>query len=201
VPLWLNGFAESTNAAAHGHAVHRHAAGAAGHHHAAAAIAAGLDHLGGHRSPLVQVITQPISVISTLHVPIGIEHWQHIIPFIIMQQPIMPLAFIMQSCCIIMAAVLSSQVQVHFMPPLIFSSVIEQRGIMPIAAAPDIMGPEAIPAGIMPMAPIEGIPIIEPMPIPPMDMPIEAIRSVIEPMVIETPFMAIGVARPRLRQK
>jgi hypothetical protein len=108
-------------------------------------------------SPEVQLIMQPISIISTLHMPIGILHMQHIMPFIIMHMPIIPLAFIMQSCCIIAAAVLSSHMQVHFMPPAIFSIFIVQRGtIIPFMPMPigivDIEG--IIPMPLIPI--IEG---------------------------------------------
>ena len=53
-------------------------------------------------------MTIPSSVISVLHIPIIMLQRIAIMPFIIMQQPIMPLAFIMQSCWSIMAAVLRS---------------------------------------------------------------------------------------------
>ena len=49
-------------------------------------------------SPLVQVMVQPMSVMSILQVPMGIMHWQHIMPFIMQHMPIMPLAFIMHIC-------------------------------------------------------------------------------------------------------
>ena len=47
-------------------------------------------------SPLVQVIVQPFSVISHLHMPIIRLQQQAIIPFIIMQQLHMPPAIIVQ---------------------------------------------------------------------------------------------------------
>ncbi|MBV8780482.1 MAG: hypothetical protein JO353_03715 [Phycisphaerae bacterium] len=49
-------------------------------------------------SPLVQVMVQPMFIISILQVPMDIMHWQHIMPFIMQHIPIMPLAFIMHSC-------------------------------------------------------------------------------------------------------
>jgi hypothetical protein len=49
-------------------------------------------------SPEVHIILQPISVISTLHIPIDMLQLQHIIPFIIMQQPIAWPDIIMHSC-------------------------------------------------------------------------------------------------------
>jgi len=70
-------------------------------------------------------------------------------PFIIMQHPIMPLGFIMQSCCIMAAAVLSLKVQTHFIPPEIFSIFMVQRGtISPVM-------PGIIPGPIC----VEGMPI------------------------------------------
>src|SRR4051812_14293459 len=89
--------------------------------------------LHARSSPLVQVITQPISVISTLHMPIGRQHWLTHMPFTIMQQPSMPFGFIMHSCWSIAAAVLSEHVHTHFIPPCTFSICIVQRGtIMPV---------------------------------------------------------------------
>ena len=110
-------------------------------------------------SPEVQVIMQPMSIISTLHIPIDMLHMHIGMPFIIMHIPIIPPAFIMQSCCIIAAAVLSSHIHMTFIPPAIFSIFIVQRGI------------------IMPLMPdIEGIPLIGIADImegiPPMFMPI-----------------------------
>jgi hypothetical protein len=69
----------------------------------------------------------------------------------------MPLGFIMQSCCIMAAAVLSEQVQVHFIPSEIFSIFMVQRGtITPLMPGIPLM------VGIIPE------PIIE----PPMGIPI-----------------------------
>src|SRR5689334_9408127 len=64
-------------------------------------------------------------------------------PFIIMQQPSIALGFIMQSCWSMTAAVLSEQVQVHFMPPDTSSNFIVQRGtIMPAGIEPIVIGPD-----------------------------------------------------------
>ena len=83
-------------------------------------------------SPLVQVMQTPSSVISHLHMPIVRLQQQTIMPFIIMQQLHMPPAIIVQRFCIMLQAILSSQVQVIFMPPVHFSIFIVQRGtIMP----------------------------------------------------------------------
>ena len=112
-------------------------------------------------SPLVQVIVQPSSVISHLHMPMTRLQQQAIMPFIIMQQEHMPPASIVQRFWSIPADIVSSQVQVIFMPPAHFSIVILQRGIIIIpwpagipAGAPIPIGPAEAPA-IIP-----GIPII-----------------------------------------
>jgi hypothetical protein len=107
--------------------------------------------LADEASPLVQVMTQPISVISTLHMPIAIQHWQTHMPFIIMQHPIMPLGFIMHSCCIMAAAVLSLQVQVHFIPPEIFSIFMVHRGTISPVIPGIIPGPICWEGMLMPM--------------------------------------------------
>jgi hypothetical protein len=74
-------------------------------------------------------MTQPISVISIWHMPImPMLQQQHIIPFIIIQTLIMPPCVIMQRFFIISAEVLSSQVQVIFIPPGHFSILMVQRG-------------------------------------------------------------------------
>jgi hypothetical protein len=95
---------------------------------------------------------------------------QHMhMPFIIMQHEHIPPAIIEQMFCIIMAVVLSSQVQVIFMPPLHFSIFMVQRGIMPMD-------------GIMPLCDvdIEFIMGILPIPMPIiMGIPIMDIRSLI----------------------
>jgi hypothetical protein len=105
-------------------------------------------------SPLVQVMVQPFSVASHLHMPI-IRLQQHaIIPFIIMQQLHIPPAIIVQRFCSMPADMASSQVQVIFMPPVHFSIAIVQRGIiimfMPVGIA---LVPPIIPA------PIDGVPM------------------------------------------
>jgi hypothetical protein len=117
-------------------------------------------------SPLVQVIMQPMSIISILHMPIiPMLHMQTGMPFIMQHMETMPPCIIMQRFFIISAAVLSAQVIVHFMPPVHFSIFIMQRGIIMPFIAPFI--PEA--PGIMPFTgmpiipgiiPIPGIPII-----------------------------------------
>ena len=110
-------------------------------------------------SPLVQVMTQPISVISILHIPIiPMLQQQHIIPFIIMQQLIIPPCIIMHRFFIISADVLSSHMQVIFIPPLMRSILMVQRGaiIMLFIIMGDIIAPI-----IEDMPPIMGMFIIE----------------------------------------
>jgi hypothetical protein len=144
-------------------------------------------------SPLVQVIMHPISIISILHMPImPMLHMHMHMPFIMQQQETDPPAIIMQRFFIISALVLSSAVQVIFMPPAHFSIFMVQRGAMPIMPLFIIMGfimgmpipmPGIIPPimpgiiwgiilGIMPF--IIGIwPIIPPIPIIPRSVVIE----------------------------
>jgi hypothetical protein len=126
-------------------------------------------------SPDVQVIMQPMSIISILHMPImPMLHMQQHMPFIIMQQETIPPAIMLQRFCIIMAAVLSSHMHVIFIPPAHFSIFMVQRGIiMPGMLA----GSEAI----IPMRPIIGIPIMLPA-IP--AMPMLDIRSLLIVLII-----------------
>ena len=93
-------------------------------------------------SPLMQLIVHPISVISILHIPIDIEQLQTIIPFIMMQQPIIPPAIMLHRFCNIAADILSSHVHMQRMPPDIFSILIVQRGtiIIPEPMLEDIPG-------------------------------------------------------------
>jgi hypothetical protein len=79
-------------------------------------------------SPLVQLITHPSLVISTLHLPIVMLQQQQTIPFMTMQQLIIPPCIIMHRFCIIAQEVWSEQVQVIRMPPSHFSIFIVQRG-------------------------------------------------------------------------
>jgi hypothetical protein len=110
-------------------------------------------------SPLVQVIMQPSVVISLLHMPIIRLQTQTIIPFIIMQQVHMPPDIMVQRFCIMVHDILSSHVQVIFIPPSHFSIVMVQRGII-------IM---FIPGGI-----VVGAPIV-PMPMPAVPIPMRSI--------------------------
>lgn len=121
-------------------------------------------------SPDVQVIMQPISIMSILHIPIiPILHMQQHMPFIVMQQETIPPAIMLHRFCIIMAAVLSSHVQVIFIPPAHFSIFIVQRGII----MPCIFDGSG---DIMPVRPIMGMPIMLPAIGP---MPMLDIRSVL----------------------
>src|ERR1700683_4224390 len=120
-----------------------------------------LAHIG---SPLVQVMLQPMSIISILHMPImPILQEQQVMPLHMQHMAQVPPCIIMQRFFIISAAVLSSHAMVHFIPPLIFSIFMVQRGAM-------IMLPMAVP--MPPIVPgiIEGImpfiiPLFIPMPI------------------------------------
>ena len=79
-------------------------------------------------SPLVQVITHPSLVVSTLHRPIARLQQQQTIPFMTMQQLIIPPCIIMHRFCIIAQDAWSGQEQVIFIPPSHFSIFIVQRG-------------------------------------------------------------------------
>jgi hypothetical protein len=79
-------------------------------------------------SPEVQVIRQPLSVISHLHRPMVRLHVQTSMPFIIMQQLTMEPESIVHRFCIMPQAIWSSQVQVMVMPVLDFSILNVQRG-------------------------------------------------------------------------
>src|ERR1700722_322563 len=100
-----------------------------------------------------------MAVISILHMPIMpmLQQQQHI-PFIIMQHEHIPPAIMLHKFCIIMAEVLSSQVQIIFIPPAHFSIFIMHWGTMPdMLGEPPIIGP-AIGIPIMP-PPIPAVPI------------------------------------------
>ena len=117
-------------------------------------------------SPLVQVMEQPMSIISILHMPImPMLQVQQGMPFIMQHMETMPPCIIMQRFFIISAAVLSSHIMVHFIPPVIFSIFMVQRGIMVPLFIPDMeeapgimldMG-MLIMEGIMPMEDIDPI--------------------------------------------
>jgi hypothetical protein len=106
-------------------------------------------------SPLVQVIVQPLAVMSHLHMPIVRLQQQTTMPFISMQQLHMPPASIEHRFCTISVATLSSQVQATFMPPWTFSIFMVQRGTIIMLG---IMVGAMPPTGDIPM-PIPGIPM------------------------------------------
>ena len=91
----------------------------------------------------------PSLVISHLHMPIVMLQVQTIIPFIITQQLHMPPASILHRFCTMPQAILSSQEQVIFIPPLHFSILSVQRGTMSQFMTP----------GIAVVAPAMGAPI------------------------------------------
>jgi hypothetical protein len=97
-------------------------------------------------SPEVQVMHTPSFIISHRHIPMVRQQLQTGMPFIIIQQLTMPPVIMVQSCCIMVHAALSSHVQVIFIPPVHFSIFIVQRGIMshcdPIGG---VMGMVAMP--------------------------------------------------------
>jgi hypothetical protein len=97
----------------------------------------------------VQVQQTPSFVISHLHIPIVKLQQQTIMPFIIMQQVHMPPASIVQRFCTMLRAILSSQEQVIFMPPLQCSILKVHRGT--------IIKLES--AGIVAVVPIVGVPM------------------------------------------
>jgi hypothetical protein len=110
-------------------------------------------------SPLVQVMRQPSSIISHLHMPITRLQQQAIIPFHITQQEHIPPASIVHRFWIIEADILSSVLQVIVIPPAHFSMVMVQRGtiimFMPVGIVPVV----PIVAVLMPAVPIPAIPV------------------------------------------
>lgn len=113
-------------------------------------------------SPLVQVIMQPSLVISILQTPIVMLQQHTIMPFIVQHMEHMPPAIMEQRFCIIVQEAMSSHMHVTFMPPVIFSIFMVQRGTITMFG---------IMAGIEPI----GMPD---MPVPMFDMAI-ADRSII----------------------
>jgi hypothetical protein len=86
-------------------------------------------------SPLMQVTHTPSLVISHRHMPIVKLHIHIIEPFIMQHKLHFELAIMEHRFCNMLHAILSSQEQVIFMPPVIFSSFMVQRGIiMPFIA-------------------------------------------------------------------
>jgi hypothetical protein len=137
-------------------------------------------HLG---SPLVQVTQTPSLVISQRHMPM-VKLQQHtIMPFIMQQQLHMPPARAVHRFCTMLAAILSSQEQVIFMPPVHRSILKVQRGtIMKLA-----------PVGMV------GVPMVG-MPMPGTVMPVipMPVRSIVEVLAIrDSPFSGRVLGPPR----
>jgi hypothetical protein len=110
-------------------------------------------------SPLVQVIQTPSLVMSHLHMPMVRLQQQTIMPFIMQQHVHMPPANIVHRLCSMLAANLSSQEQVIFMPPVHFSILIVHRGTI-IQFMPEGMAVGVdIPGIPIPGVPRPGIPI------------------------------------------
>jgi hypothetical protein len=106
-------------------------------------------------SPLVHVMVQPSFVMSHLHMPIVRLQQQTTIPFMTMQQLHMLPESMVQRFCTMLAAILSSQLQVIFMPPLHFSIFMVQRGtiiMLGVIVGAPIAG-AAIPGIPMPAIP------------------------------------------------
>jgi hypothetical protein len=141
-------------------------------------------------SPLVQVMQTPSLVDSHLHMPMVRLQEQTIIPFIIMQQLHMPPASIVQRFCTMLLAILSSQEQVIFMPPVHFSIFMVQRGTI-------IQFTAGIPLG----APITGVPIAG-MPIPCIPIPVRSIiMRDIGKSFLGAEILAAGPTRSEIPQK
>jgi hypothetical protein len=113
-------------------------------------------------SPLVQVMVQPSLVMSHLHMPIVRLQQKTTMPFMTMQQLHMLPASMVQRFCTMLAAILSSQLQVIFMPPGHFSIFMVQRGtiIMLGAIVEAPMVGVAIPGIPMPAMPDRSIIIV-----------------------------------------
>jgi hypothetical protein len=117
----------------------------------------------------VQVMQQPSSVGSHLHIPIARVQQHIIIPFMMQQQLHIPPAIIEQRFCSMVADILSSHLQIIFMPPVHFSMVILHRGTI-------------IQFGAVGIAVAVPIPAVWPVPIPGIPMPA---RSITIALVIE----------------
>jgi len=117
-------------------------------------------------SPLQQVIQMPSVVISHLHMPIIMLQVIMVMPFIIIWQETIPPASILQRFCIMAAAVSSLAMHIIFMPVLVFSIFMVQRGIIIMFVMP---APLAIGMVIPPLIP---------------DMPIIVLSIVIVPFII-----------------
>jgi hypothetical protein len=101
-------------------------------------------------SPLMQVMHTPSLVISHLHIPMVRLQQQTMVPFMKQQQVHLPLAIMLHMFCSMLQAIMSSQLQVIFMPPVHFSIFIVQRGIIMPLIAGFIVGMEAPMLDIIP---------------------------------------------------
>jgi hypothetical protein len=103
-------------------------------------------------SPLMQVMQTPSLVISHLHMPMVRLHMHTMVPFIMQQQLHLDPAIIEQRFCSMLQAILSSQTQVIFIPPVHFSIFMVQRGIiMPVMAGVAVGIALPIPGIIIPV--------------------------------------------------
>jgi hypothetical protein len=135
-------------------------------------------------SPLVHIIFMPMSIISKVQAPMVMLQQHIIMPLDMQAIEHIPPAIMLQRFCIIMALVLSSQMQVHIMPSSVFTIFMVHRGIiMPIDPMPPIidgimLDMPLIEGLIMAMGFIIGIIPDMPDPLTPM-LPIAIPRSVL----------------------
>jgi hypothetical protein len=92
---------------------------------------------------------QPSLVISHLQMPMVKLQQQQTMPFIMQQQLHIPPASIVQRFCTMLVAILSSQWQWIFIPPVHFSNLSVQRGTII----------QLVPAGMPVGEPTVGVPI------------------------------------------
>ena len=118
-------------------------------------------------SPDVQVMVQPVLVISQVHLHMAMLHEHIIKPFIMQQHDIMPSHIILHMFCMVMQATSSSQVHMIFMPPAHFSIFMVQRGTM------------HMPMPVFGIDMVEGMPPIIGAEAPIMPMPLIIERSII----------------------
>jgi hypothetical protein len=107
-------------------------------------------------SPLMQVTQTPSPVISYMHMPIVRLQEQTIAPFIMQQRLHFELAIMEQRFCSMLQLILSSQLQVIFMPAVHFSIFMMQRGIIMPVMAGFIVGMLAPIPDIIPVIPVIG---------------------------------------------
>jgi len=99
-------------------------------------------------SPLVQWISTPSAELTHLQLHIAKLHWQVCMPFIRQQQLHSPSHNMRHMFCSVAAIVSSSHVQQIFVPPVIFSNLISQRGTMHrFDAEGNVAGAPMAPAG------------------------------------------------------